>query len=109
MDTKREEEINTIVNILDKHKAENIKIFNDLHHNYAASVVIICNSTGAKHNEALSKYIKDEPSLKQNILIIEDGESWSVVDLGDIFVHIMTKSARELYKLEDMFNGNKIS
>lgn len=109
MDTDIKEKIEKIVSVLNKNKAENIKVFDNLKHNYAALSVIICSSTGAKHNEALSKYLKDEISLKKDILMIEDGDNWSVVDLGYIFVHIMTESARNLYKLEDMLNEYKLS
>jgi ribosomal silencing factor RsfS len=39
--------------------------------------------------------------LGEEFIRVEENDEWSVIDLGDIFIHLMSKSCKEKYQLEE--------
>jgi len=99
-----EERIEKIVEILDRNKGEDIEVFNLQDSDYFVDYVVIATGLGDRHNEALLDYLKKGLKPEESFLNIEVSDGWIVVDLGDILIHIMTTSYRQLYKLEDFLN-----
>jgi len=90
-----------IVEVLDKNKAENIETFDLYDTEYFVSAVVIATGLGERHNEALLNFMKTALKPEEDFVNVEISDGWVVVDLGDILVHIMTSSYRELYRIED--------
>jgi ribosome silencing factor RsfS/YbeB/iojap len=100
------ERVDTIVNLLDDKKAEEIEVFDLSNTDYIAKEVVIANSFGGKHTVALYEHLKTELKPKgEQFLGAEESDDWVVVDLGDIIVHIMTPAYREHYSLEKFLGG----
>ena len=92
--------IDNITSVLDKHKAENIEVF-DLHEkNYIVDVAIIASSLGEKHTLALLDHLKKELKPEETFNYVDESGDWVVIDLGDILIHIMTPEYRTKYDLE---------
>ena len=92
--------IDKITAVLDKHKAENIEVF-DLHDkNYIVDVAVIASSLGEKHTLALLDHLKKELKPQERFNYVDESGDWVVVDLGDILIHIMTPEYRTKYDLE---------
>ena len=71
-----------------------------------ASVMIVCSGNSNRHVKSIAQNINMEcRSEKVNPLGIEGNDigEWSLVDLGDVIVHVMTDSARENYQLEQLW------
>jgi len=101
-----ENRINKIIEILDDKKALDIESFDLNEKGYIVDKVIIATALNSKHTTALLTILKEE--LEENgevILRTQEDSDWSVIDLGDIMIHIMIQSQREIYNLED-FLGN---
>ncbi len=100
-----EQRIKRIVEVLDSKKAEDIEVFDLRGKGYITSQVIIATALNNKHSLALLSHLKDElkPAGEEFVRTEEDGD-WTIVDLGDILVHIMTQSYRDIYSLEQFLS-----
>jgi ribosome-associated protein len=104
-----EKRIKKITEILDDKKALDIEIFDLNGKGYVVDKVVIATSLNSKHTVALLAILKDElNNVGEEILRIQEDNDWSVVDMGDIMVHIMTHSQRELYNLEDFLDNFEV-
>jgi ribosome-associated protein len=97
-----ENRIKKIIEILNDKKALNIDAFNLSNKGYIVDEVVIATSLNNKHTTALVAILKDElQDNGEDILRTQEDTDWSVIDLGDIIIHIMLHSKREIYNLED--------
>jgi len=103
-----EKRIQRIIEVLDLNKAEDIENFDLTGKGYIVNNVIISTALNNKHSLALLTHLKDalKPEGEEFIRTEEDGD-WTIVDLGDILVHIMTQSYREKYTLEEFLTNFK--
>ena len=101
-----EQRIKRIVEILDTKKAEQIEVFDLTDKNYIVNQVVIATALNNKHSLALLTHLKDglKPEGEEFIRVEEDGD-WTIVDLGDILIHIMTQQYREKYSLEEFLSS----
>ncbi len=100
-----DERVEVIVSLLDNKKAEEIEVFNLDKVDYIAQRVVLANSLGGKHTEALYEHLKS--TLKpqgEEFLIADVSDYWVVADLGDILIHIMTPEYRQKYSMEDFLS-----
>ncbi len=89
-------------------KAENI-IRLDLSEVSAVSdYFILCTATSEPHIRAVAERIQRGVLEKLKVKPVHvDGSpesGWIIVDFGNLMVHIMTASSRELYQLEELWN-----
>ena len=97
-----DERIEKIITILDDKKAEEIEVFDLENIDYIAKRVVIANSLGGKHTQALYDHLKNElKPLGEEFLGADESNEWIVADLGDILIHIMTPEYRQKYSLEE--------
>jgi len=100
-----EERIDRIITLLDEKKAEEIEVFNLEDVDYIAKRVVIANSLGGKHTQALFDYLKTELKPEgEEFLGADESDQWVVADLGDILIHIMTPEYRQKYSLENFLS-----
>ncbi len=98
--------IKEITNLIENKKGFDIEVLK-MNEEYFVDIVIIATTLGDKHTIALIEYLK-EILPKKEILNIEESEEWSVIDLGDLLIHLMVEEYREKYKLEEFLkNLNK--
>jgi len=96
--------IEKIINILDEKKAENIQLFDMKDTDYFVNEVIIATTLGQKHGLSLLDYLKKDLKADESYLEIEPSDEWSVVDLGDVLIHLMTSEYRAKYNLEEFLS-----
>ena len=95
--------IEHIIKFLDEKKAENIEAFDMRDKDYFVDDVIIATTLGQKHGTSLADYLKKE--LKSyGILDIEQSDEWTVVDLGDMLIHLMSPEYRAMYNIEEFLS-----
>lgn len=103
-----EERIERIVNFLSEKKAENIETVDLKGKGYIVDAVIIATALNNKHSIALLNYLREtlKPLGEEFVRVEEDGE-WSIIDMGDMLIHIMTETHREKYNIEDFLKDVK--
>lgn len=105
-----QERVERIVKLLDSKKAEEIEIFDLGNVDYIAKQVIIANSLGGKHTQALYDNMKEElKPLGESFYGADESDEWIVADLGEIMVHLMTPNYRQRYNLEEFLKELKES
>lgn len=104
-----EERLKRIVDLLDARKAENIEVFDLTDKGYITNQVVIATALNTKHSLALLGHLKDElkPAGEEFVRTEEDGD-WTIVDLGDILIHLMTQEYRDKYTLENFLENFSI-
>ncbi len=103
-----EERIERITNFLSEKKAENIETVDLKGKGYIVDAVIIATALNNKHSIALLNYLREtlKPLGEEFVRVEEDGE-WSIIDMGDMLIHIMTQTHREKYNIEDFLKDVK--
>jgi len=99
-----EQRIKKIVDVLDSHKAEDIEVFDLTDKGYITNQVIIATALNTKHSLALLSHLKDDLKPEEEFVRTEEDGDWTIVDLGDILIHIMTQSHRDTYTLEQFLS-----
>ncbi|MGI9250953.1 MAG: ribosome silencing factor [Pseudohongiellaceae bacterium] len=72
--------------------------------------MVIATGTSSTHIKALSDAVIKKCKTSGLTIVGVEGRQhaeWVLVDVGDVVVHIMTASARELYSLEDLWSFGK--
>jgi len=101
-----EKRIDRIIELLDRKKGEDIQVFDLTDKEYLTRYVIIATTLGDKHTLALLGYLKDElKPAGEHFVAVEEGEQWTIVDLGDIMIHLMVPSYRAKYNLEEFLES----
>lgn len=99
-----------IVKILEEKKAENIQVIDLKGDDYIVDFVVIATTLNSKHAYALLNYLKDElKPLGEEFLRIDEADDWTIVDLGDAFIHLMSETSRNKYSLEEFLSDLKKS
>lgn len=97
-----------IAEILNEKKAEDIQIIDMEGREYIAKFVVIATMLTARHAASLIEELKSVlKPLGEEFLAIESGDEWSVVDLGDIIVHLISEAYRAKYNIEDFLDKLK--
>jgi len=96
--------IEKIVNILDDKKAENIESFDLKDKDYFVDAVVIATTMGQKHGFALLNDLKNKLKPEETFLFVEESDDWTVIDLGDILIHIMSEEYRAKYQIEEFLS-----
>ncbi|MCK5111492.1 MAG: ribosome silencing factor [Arcobacteraceae bacterium] len=97
-----ENRIKKIIAVLDERKAEDIEAIDLTGKNYLVDQVVIATTLNAKHAYSLVNYLKE--ALKgdgEEFLRIDETDDWTIVDLGDILIHLMSEAYREKYQMEE--------
>jgi len=72
-----------------------------------ADNMIVCTGTSRRHVVSLAENVvmeaKEAGQAPRGAEGLESGE-WALVDLGDVIVHVMQQSTRDLYELEKLWS-----
>ncbi|EAL5902330.1 ribosome silencing factor [Campylobacter lari] len=98
--------INNIVQILDDKKADLIESFDMHDKDYFVKFVVIATTMGERHALSLIDDLKTNLKSKgEEFLNIESSEEWTVLDLGDILIHLMSETYRTKYNIEEFLKS----
>ncbi|TXE88452.1 ribosome silencing factor [Campylobacter volucris] len=101
-----QERIDNIVQILDDKKADLIETFNMQDKDYFVKFVVIATTMGERHALSLIDDLKTNLKSKgEEFLNIENSEEWTVLDLGDILIHLMSETYRAKYNIEEFLKS----
>lgn len=96
------ERANRIYTLLDEKKAENVEVIDVSGSDYFVDAVVIATTLAGKHAISLVDYLKTILKPEgENFLHVDESDEWTIVDLGDILVHLMSDEYRKRYNLEE--------
>jgi ribosome-associated protein len=94
-----------IVKVLEDKKAEKVEVINLTSKDYIVDFVVIATTLNAKHAFSLLNYLKEElKPMGESFLRVDENDDWTVIDLGDAFIHLMNEKTREKYSLEEFLS-----
>lgn len=103
-----ENRIKRIIQILDDKKAENIENIDLTGKQYLVDQVVIATTLNSKHAFSLVSYLKEQLKPEgEEFLRVDDNDDWTIIDLGDILVHLMSEKYRDKYQIEEFLDEIK--
>ena len=94
-----------IEKILNEKKAENIEVIDLTKKEYIVDYVVIATTLNSKHAFALLNYLKNDlKPLGEEFLRVDDDDNWTIIDLGDVFIHLMSEEYRKKYTIEEFLS-----
>jgi ribosome silencing factor RsfS/YbeB/iojap len=100
------ERLKKIADILDEKKAEHIECFDLTNSDYFVDGTIIATQQAPKHAimlvEEIKKILKPQG---EEVLHIDESDDWTIIDMADIIVHIMSENSRTKYNLEELMRA----
>ena len=100
-----EKRLTEIKRILDDKKAEDIEIIELKDKSYMVDTVIIATTLNPKHGFSLLNYLKEGlKPLGEEFVRVDENDEWTIVDLGDVLIHLMSESHRKKYNIEEFLS-----
>ena len=99
--------VDLIVKEIDKLNMDNIKVYNMNNKSPLFDYVIIATATNDRQANAIIKNIRELEQNNPSITIkgIEDKDnSWILMDLDDIIIHVFTAESRAFYGLDEIYS-----
>ena len=97
--------LENIKKILDDKKAEKIEIIDLRSKEYIVDYVVIATTLNSKHGYSLLNYLRTNLKPKgEEFLRVDEDDEWTIIDLGDMFIHLMSENYRKKYSLEDFLS-----
>jgi len=93
-----------ISNILADKKAENVEVIDLTSKDYIVDYVVIATTLNSKHAFALLNYLKNDLKPAEEFLRVDEDDNWTVIDLGDVFIHLMSEEYRNKYSMEEFLS-----
>lgn len=101
-----EELAHAIFDILDARKAQNIKVLRVFDQTVITDYFVICTGNSSTQVQALGGELEYrlglcgvDPSHFEG----RDNNNWVVIDYDNVMVHVMSRDARDFYKLEKLY------
>lgn len=104
-----EQLLNTVIDALEDLKAQDIKVLNVHTVSQFTDVMVIASGNSRRQVAALSQHVIEKAKAIGHQPLGEEGKDvgeWSLVDLGDIVVHIMQPEIRDFYQLEKLWHSD---
>ncbi len=97
--------------LIEEHKGGDVMVLDVTGKNSWADYFIIATVTSTAHSRGLQKHVRETIGelgleIRPTKRKIPDGDEWTLIDLGDVIVHLMTDTARHFYDLEKMWFGS---
>ncbi len=96
-----------IASILAEHKALDVQVLDLRGIAGWTDFFVLGSSTSITHMRGLSRFIEEYLDLEKisalNHPVANEDESWLLMDIGDVVVHLMGKEARSFYELEKLW------
>jgi ribosome-associated protein len=99
--------------LLHDYRASDVIVMDLRQQNTFTDFFVIATVNSSAQVQGLHKHIKDFSAEKDLEILrrqrkVPNDEEWSLVDLGNIVVHLMTGRARTFYELERLWSGAEI-
>tara|TARA_B100001027_G_scaffold57069_1_gene38540 strand:+ start:7 stop:357 length:351 start_codon:yes stop_codon:yes gene_type:complete len=97
----------SVINTLDKNKAQNIISIDLKDKSSMAEYMIIASGTSSRHLQSLSEQVLEKfknNGIQESKIEGKESSEWKLVDGIDLIVHIFHPEKRKFYELEKMWS-----
>jgi ribosome-associated protein len=95
-----------VIEKLEDMKGRDITVLDISKKSSFADYMIVCSGNSNRHVKSIAQSVAMEcraEGLEPLGIEGNDVGEWALVDLGEIIVHVMTESTRDLYQLEQLW------
>ena len=92
-----------ILRTIDHNLVKDIRIYDVTDRSPLYDYVIVSTAVSNKSKDAIISYLRAEFDLRN----VEEGETWTLIDLNDCLVHVFSEEAREAYGLDRILSDAK--
>jgi ribosome-associated protein len=97
-----------IKELLDEKKALDIIDYDLRNTDYFVDHVVVATTMADKHAKALLDHLKKTlKPLGEEFLGVDESDDWTVIDLGDILIHLMSEEYRAKYQMDEFLKEIK--
>ena len=93
--------LDNVLESINKNLVKDVVIYDMTSRHPLYDYVIISTTSSYRQMEACVSYLKDDFAIKG----AEISEGWTLIDLGDIIVHVFTNDDREKYGLDKLYSS----
>lgn len=100
------EKMETIVDVLDSKKADDIRVLSVSDLTILADYFIICSAQSTTQVKALADSVEEKLDELGEPLVKKEGKqglNWILMDYGDVICHVFYQETREFYALEKLW------
>lgn len=93
-------------NVLDRKKADDIRVLSVSDLTILADYFIICSAPSTTQVKALADALEEEMDKQGESLLKKEGKqglNWILMDYGDVIIHIFYQETRDFYGLERLW------
>jgi ribosome-associated protein len=106
------EAVEALCALLEEHRAGDVTALDLRELHSWTDYFIVATVTSGAHRDGLLRHIKEFAGEKGLEMPKGPGKSafndgWSIVDLGDIIIHLLSASSRSFYELEQLWSSAK--
>ncbi len=101
-----QEKLELIVKTLDSKRGEDIQALRIADLTILADYFVIVNGTSNTHARTLAdevEFVLSQKGVEPERREADTGNTWIILDYGDIIVHVFYKETRNFYKLEGLW------
>ena len=105
-----QEKLELIVKTLDSKRGEDIQALRIADLTILADYFVIVNGTSNTHARTLADEVEfqlSQKGIEPERREADTGNTWIILDYGDIIVHVFYKETRDLYKLEKLWSDGE--
>ena len=105
------EKVELLVGWLQEKKANSIQAIDVRDKCNFTEYLIVCTGSATLHNKAIADHVLDNARENKIRILGKEGmkaETWILLDLNDVIIHIFTEEMKEMYKLEDLWTQKNI-
>lgn len=88
-----------VVDCLDHNIVKDVKVYDARQRATLYDYVIVCSTMTSRQMEACINYLKDDFEIRG----YEFADSWTLIDLDDVIVHVFKEEERERYGLDRLY------
>lgn len=103
---KTDEKLALIKQVLDEMKAEDVVTIDAANRTILADAFVVVTATSDTHARALGDRMHlalKEKGVRVDHAEMDAGREWTIMDFGDVVVHIFLERARRFYNLEELW------
>jgi ribosome-associated protein len=90
-----------IKELLEEKKALDVIDYDLKENDYFVDYVIVATTMADKHAQALLDHLKKTlKPMGETFLGVDSSDDWTVIDLGDILIHLMSEEYRAKYQMD---------
>jgi ribosome-associated protein len=90
-----------IKELLEDKKALDVMDYDLRDNDYFVDYVIVATTMADKHAQALLDHLKKTlKPMGETFLGVDSSDDWTVIDLGDILIHLMSEEYRAKYQMD---------